>query len=440
MKIIRMIMPYLQLAVFILFIWVIFSFTLFFLNPKENKNQYAIPTEAKQIVRVDLKSIFKLGSQTLLVDSAKDPILDQLMHKMQKSNLKESKSKSLGIDFLSDCYIYTLPYNHNEFICISFNVINPYLFKNNIPSYLTPNQTFILQKGVGTIIIPKNKTAKPIDIQSLQNYISQLKKNNKFIQTSPNNQVSFFSNLNNEHQKIDVQFYKNKIQLRGSYQEQKSSLIKTMFLEPKGFHLSTSQIPKPINDTLQKFFNRNQIQLPSIRAISINYEKLKIESTAKGFLTEPVFECILDFNGPIDVSTLFSNEKILSSMKAMKNENRIIIGSQVYYIKQINSHTFYFGTNPSPQWHNSNDITMKISGKLSALTVVDGDIWVRSMVQLIPEYKASKNLFNAIEYMNFEVQENNLHLKQIQGELKMKEERFLATEALRFLFDLRLLD
>jgi hypothetical protein len=440
MKIIQSIKPYLQLTAFFLFIWVIFGFTLFFLNPKENKNQFAIPSEAEQVIRIDLKSIFELGSQTLLDDSAKDPILKRLMQQIQKTNLKQTKNKNIGIDLLSDLYIYTIPYNESELICLSFNVINPIQFKKNIKTYLNEKQTFLIKDGVGTIIFSKNQSEK-IDLQAIQTYISKLKKNNNKYKTSENHQISFTSKTKKKEQNIDLKISKNALQISGDFHNNEPNNKGTSsFLIPKGFHLSTTQIPTAIKDSIQCILSKNNLNLPRINAFSLNYQKLKIESTAKGFLTEPILEFILDFDSTVNVNELFSNEILLSKIKASKEGNRINIGGQMYFLRQINDHTLYLGTNQSPQIYHSDKLIFKSSGSLSALTEVDGDIWVRSMVQLIPEYKASKNLFSTIKLLNIEANQNTPSLSTVKGNLKMKDNRFLATEVLRFLLDLGVLD
>ena len=75
--------------------------------------------------------------------------------------------------------------------------------------------------------------------------------------------------------------------------------------------------------------------------------------------------------------------------------NKINIGGKKYYIEQVNAKTVSISVSKSPAIiSNRNSEIFAIKGDLSSLFKINGGGMIVTILEMIPAYKASKDLLN----------------------------------------------
>ena len=437
----------------ILFLWSSLLIFSSLANKSSQNAAYYIPENSNFSFKLNIKDFLKSSTYSMIFKSKDQGLLNSLQKYLIKSK-DGIDNKDIGIDFTSDIYIYGEEFENGQNYVILFNLLNPRSFRKNIPSLLDKNQSFEQTKDVGMIVTHFTKGAKNNNInKKLKAYLSKVIKNKgkfraeKQAVKDPDdlvlNKTDFFEiNVNSFTFNDDIKSKKGKI--LGKLNEKSLDIIGQIkminppLIESKwtlisdGFHLETAMISNAIQDSIQKYFNKIGIKTPNIQRISMNYYGMELQESDDGLVIAPMFDLLLTFKDDFKINQIFEDFSILESLGYEKVGNKMISANKLnYYIDSIDSKNLFLGKNLKQVIRKKNNTLFEIVGDQKALTTIKGGGFITSFIQVIPPFKASKNLFASIEKIHIKSKQINKDV-EIFGELKFKNNYYLYNEFLKF--------
>lgn len=432
------------------FIWIIFLLTQFILKAPTNKNENFIPSTANFALKIDAKEIVDKTIYSLLFEGRDEKIIKQIEEILKQPS---TNKKELGINFLSDIILFSNPFENGQIIGVSLNLSNPSDFKNNIPEMLDKNQVVSVIDNVGIILtyIPTSKDSKTNKDDLLKFFDKNIKTREKvttsafnferkkgvFLQTQLKEKTQKKSAIS-PLSKINFELINNGLDIDGTIEIDANSPV--YFLQPKNesFCFSSGFIPKSIQDSLFILTKKTNLNTPEIQSISLNYSGVNIINDDSGMNLLPAFELLLAFKEDYSINDILQNEAFLSKIGGKYSNNKLFISDKEYYTKQINKSTIYIGDTKNPSIiENPNKKIISIEGKLSSILKIEGGGMITSFLEIIPAFKASKELFNNIDKVEINITKNKLKNSNLKGSVKFKKDHYLVNEMVKFLLDIQ---
>jgi len=198
--------------------------------------------------------------------------------------------------------------------------------------------------------------------------------------------------LNGELSEGKIHWKKN--QLHYVTQEMKSN--QTVILSPRYFHYS-NQFPRKILNEIPSDVNMRTM-LVSLEQISLNYEGGKL-SEDQQFPFAPSFEALLTYKDPAAM------ERAIQTMKSVYDslewkERSVKMGTQDIFFKRTSPKTLYICSNRNQFCPNGNPNLTRSNtgflckGDISRLTSIKNTGWAGLVLDMIPAFRASKELFD----------------------------------------------
>ncbi len=152
----------------------------------------------------------------------------------------------------------------------------------------------------------------------------------------------------------------------------------------------------------------------------------------------PEIDLLLEFKTAFSGS-LFKQDSILKKIGA-KFENKIFkIGGKRYYYDQIDSKTISISSYESTAIvRNKNHELFSVKGSLSSLLKIEGGGMIVSLLDMIPAYKASKELFTNINDVNITLKKSKGNKGLMQGSIIFKKDHFVMNEMLKFALEMQM--
>jgi hypothetical protein len=456
MKIKYSIKTLLTSLVLLVFLWVAFFITQLIYKAPEHKNEYFIPETATFAIKLDSRKLVNKTLYTLLFEGRDEQIIEKIKEIISTPG---EQRKSLGINFLSDAILFSNPYKNGKLVIVSVNLSNSTNFKNNIPELLNPNQVVEVVDNVGFILtyISANnqERIKKEDISTffaknilpLSNNTNSrfkvTKQEGEFFQSYSKGNLFGTSTCFNSSN-ILFNLIENGIEMNGelsiSGNKNSNVLVANQILIPKNgyFHFSSGVIPKSIQDTLSSSALKAGIELPKLKSFSLNYGGMNIQMNNEGMSVLPDMDLLLEFNSAFSISNLLKQDTLLSKIAGKFDNKTLSIGGKKYFVNQLNSKTISISVSDSPTIvSNKKNELFAIKGNISSLLKVEGGGMIVSLLEMVPAFKASKELFSNLEDVNIKVRKINSKKADLNGKIIFKKDHFVMNEMMKFILEMQ---
>lgn len=378
-----------------------------------------------------------------MVFESKDQELIDKFHFFIKSQKKDQLIDELGIDYFSELVIFGVKMENQQVIVFSFLLSNKNIFEKQFSNYFNNKFVHYSTENIGFIAF---STSNKVSNSALKNYLKSLKKSKTNISKSNNDKLLLNFNMNNSTLNNDYfikkgniysTFSENSLEFRGKI------YLKNSFVRPRKwtlkqeyelhpFKVENFLLDKPMKDTIQQFLNKSGLYTPPITGFTFNYYGLDIQDHESGLVFTPKFDMILHFDIEIEKSQLYFDSEKLRRMGFSYDGNKLIAGDILYTVEKLDEKTLFIGFNRNIVVIRENYNLLKISGNPAKLTDINGGGFIQSMINIVPEYKASKTLFNSMNRCELRITPKNNHLLFVRGNIEFFEQKYLYNEMLRF--------
>lgn len=435
----------LSVILLLAFIWMFFLFTQALLKENSNSNSLMVPDDATFAMRFDGKEIAEHTLFSIFLESKDKDLLKLMQESISNKINKDGKWKNYGIDYLSDIVVFEIPYKGKPVQGLLVNVTNETLFRKNIKSI---GRISACKNGVGVIFTTDNQTKKlsESELKSLANKIisknqtplkSRFKENHgsgKFVETYSNGsfdgKTSLFSQSN-----LLFELQGQSLVISGDFQMNAgSNQVINKTIKPKGLHFSSTLIPSVVNDSLNNFLTQFSLKIPTIDQISMNFMGTRVINHSSGFFIVPQMELFVNCKSEISIKQILSSPELTSYFDYKMNESSINFQKETLYFSQISPTSFYIGITKNPQIEtNKSHLLIKIEGDLKPLTHIEGGGLMTSFLEMLPIYKASKNLSAHAKSLNMNLSLAGKNKAQLKGNLAFSEGYYPMNELVKFL-------
>jgi hypothetical protein len=410
-------------------------------RPTSTSDSY-LPKNYNFLAKIDAKSIFKETALELLFEAKDEKVLSGMYEKLSESS---DIKGNLGIDLLSDAFVFSVPFKKMTIKGVCVNLKNKSDFQEYSSDLISENVFTHVSGKKGYLFSASEKISEGdkkhfIDTELGANAnkkelkTNALQKNSIYVITKEN---VFGANTTFSSTQIGIKTLKNTIKVEGDLTQSKKALQTINNIDfklksdPKLFNFASGIIPSTLQDTLKYFTNKIGLTLPDIKSVSFNYEGLEMMES----VILPNMNLIIQFQEDVSTDEFLNNELFLSTLEATSQENSVIIEGKTYYIHQINSSCISIGIDRKVNHTKSNHV-FESNGNLSNLfEIKNGGMFV-SFLEGIPVFKAPKELFNASENFTLVIKRNDNRYK-LDGELKFKEGVYKMNELTKFALEIQ---
>jgi hypothetical protein len=219
--------------------------------------------------------------------------------------------------------------------------------------------------------------------------LNQVKWTRKSISTG---QFIVQQRLNGELSEGKIQWNKNELH----YVTKEMKTNQTVILSPRYFHYS-NHFPRKIFDEIPSEANMRTM-LVSLDQISLNYEGGTLTED-QHFPFAPSFEVLLTYEDPAAMERAIQTMKSLYDSLDWK-EQTVRMGNQAIFFKRTSPKTLYICSNKNQFCPSGNPNLTRSNtgflckGDLGRLTSIKNTGWAGLVLDMIPAFRASKELFD----------------------------------------------
>jgi hypothetical protein len=417
------------------------------LKTNENNNLNYLPEEVSFAVRLDGRELVEKTLFSVFIESKDEEVLEMIQALLKEETAKESEFRNLGIDYLSDILLFRMNIENRTIPGILFNVSNPGLFKKGLED---APAAYGCAQDVGMVLF--DDATQPLGKDRLMVYADRMlrKPTNtveklEIVHHQSGTFFEIFSNgsLFNDNGNIErsdihfglddrMLFINGKLLLNKERASKISYLRKT--LQPDGFHFSGTQLPEALNDSLKNWLGQLKINVPSIQTLSLNLRGTKIINHSSGFFVVPQMELYLQTARPFDIDKLLSDKKLQTYFDYEKDSSFISFQEERLYYTQLSPTEVYIGVTPAPKWkkHTGKELLV-VSGNLKPLMKIEGGGLMTSFLEMIPEYRASKQLSEHIDRFELQMRRSGSNHALMQGKMVFGNHYHPMNELIKFL-------
>jgi hypothetical protein len=423
----------------LIFLWVSLFLYASLANKSSQKALDYIPNTHNFLFKINSKNFFKSSSYSILFDSKDQDLLSKLETHLNKRVDDSGQIQNFGIDFTSDLYIFGEKILGAQRYVVIFNLLDEKVFRENFSKLLNKNQQLDVEGKTGFIVteFSTNRTSKA----DLKSYLASIIKNKHLSKFVPQNDEFMSVKLNSFV--VNEDYSAKEGEIKTLINDQELNLSGTIKLEnPKpissqwtllksGFHLETSLISPTIQDSIANYIKVLGLKTEEIQRISMNYYGMELQESEKGLIAAPVFDLLLTFKSKYKLKDVFQDLSKLENLGYSKKGNLLTAGKINYFVDSIDSKNLFIGRNINKVVKRKNNVLFEINGDATKLTTIKGGGFITSFIQVLPPFKSSKDLFNSFESLNISSKQQG-ELVQIKGKIKVKNERYLYNEFLKF--------
>ena len=182
-------------------------------------------------------------------------------------------------------------------------------------------------------------------------------------------------------------------------------------LKPSGIH-STFSLQKLVSEIPSDYL-KNLALLKKIEFVSLNYRGFELEDEGD-ILGVPKFDVLLTFKKQQNAEDFINKIKSKYNLPILKNDNGYSIGLKKIFLQQVSDKIIYLSTQKTQALFTNSYEPFQFEGDLKMLTKIDNSGWSSLVLDLIPGYQASKNLFESTDHLNMKRISDNtteIHLK-----------------------------
>lgn len=422
----------------ILILWVGLFFYANILNMSDKKISKLVPQDANFVFQLNVKNFIKSSTYSLLFNSKDQDLLNAFENYLNKKRKGTGRSDDFGIDFMQNLTIYGQKIEQGQIYVMLFNLVNKKKFEKNIAHFLLDNQSYTRMDDIGMIItyFGKEKLSK-----KELNKIVMKTAGEKYHSPLVFSETSFFDlDLNGFIVNEDIQIKTGTIT---SEVNDRTLNVEGKFISKTpetgganwslisgGLHIENALISRAMQDSIYKYIQKIGVSLYQLKRISMNYYGVEIQDTDKGIVLAPRFDLLITFKNTFSLDKIFSKPDKMVEFGLTRKGNVIQAGKLSYYIDSLDQHTLFIGRNPNQVVKRKNQILFSVNGDVSNLTKLKGGGFISSFVELLPPFRASKNLFEQIEFIDIKASQNHTNVR-VKGGFRFKQNAYLYNEFLR---------
>ena len=301
-----------------------------------------------------------------------------------KTNTK-TKFTTIGIDFFSPIEIIGMTFKSENIILVRANLESKEKFAKNsqkldFENFVLNHECYIILKG---------------DINT-QNLKSDIKNNLFKFSTSREGEDIIWTQFKDKHLIQDHKFIISSKEIIAKIGGIKKNKQESQRLKPSGIHSSFS-LQKLITEIPRNYL-KNLGFLKKIQSVSFNYRGFELEDEGE-ILGVPKFDILLTFKKKQNAEDFINKIQSKYDLPILKNENAYSIASKKLFFNQVSDKIIYLSTqNQKALLTNSNE-PFEFEGDLKMLTKIENSGWSSLVLDLIPGYQASKNLFESTDHL-----------------------------------------
>jgi hypothetical protein len=423
-----------------------------FLLIKPIENLVHVPQNATFAMRIDGTAVVKAAAFSIILEANDPDLIEVINAQINEKRRKKGKSKNLGIDYLSDLVIYSMPFESGQILGVTYNLNRPDLMRKNAGIVFDNNEAYSINGKIAVVLVYKGETAlepqqkvkminlaKKIAFQPSRSQLSEKlskRETNKIVQLTSKGQLfgkaTLFNRsdidliLENHGLKVSGRLMKNRLENRAFTQPKYT-------LPPSGLHFYTTLIPDKIQDTIHDIFDKLNLELPKIKAISLNLRGSTINNTERNLVYSPDFDILITFQQAFEFKVALLKSQVLKELKIEAKDGNFTNRIKDYYFTRIDSKTYLISSrkNVKPTTLH-NDCLLFLEGKLDPLTNVAGDKMILFFLENLPIFKTTKDFFSKTEGLKIEIIGNKNNLARLRGKFTFKKEYYPLNEFLKY--------
>ena len=205
-------------------------------------------------------------------------------------------------------------------------------------------------------------------------------------------QIIVHQNVNGQSSEGSIQWDKNEL----NYVTRPLKINRTLILSPRYFHYS-NEFPKKVLNAIPTELSLRCL-LESLERISLNYNGGKLTEDQQ-FPFAPSFEALLEYENPQAMEhAVHAIQSTFDSLDWKKQE--VTFGSQVIFFKRTSTKTLYICSDRAQFCPSGNPNLTRCQtgflckGDLGRLTSIKNTGWAGLVLDMIPAFRASKELFD----------------------------------------------
>jgi hypothetical protein len=437
---------------FLLIIWCFFIAGREFLMIKPIKNLQHVPTEATFAMRIDGTAVLKSSAFSIILEANDPDLIYAINTQINEKRKRIGKSKSLGIDYLSDLVVYGMPFENGQILGITYNLKRPDLMRKNAVRALDRNQVYAINDDIGVVLSYKGKQplstkqiskmivlAKNIAFQPRKNALADklsLRESNKIIQLSSKGQLFGETTLFNRSDmdlvlgdhglKISGELHKNHFENRVFTQPKYT-------LKPDGMYFHTTLIPQNLQDSIHNLLLYRGLNISRIRALSMNYRGSTINNTNRNLIYSPDIDLLITFENDYDFKKALLESPILEDMKLKSKGEGLTNGIREFIFKKIDSNTYLISSKKILEPISAaTNCLLSVDGQLNPLTNVNGDKMILFFLENLPIFKTTKDFFAKTKSLKIEITDTENNIAKVSGHFNFKKEYYPLNEFLKY--------
>ena len=402
-----------------------------------------IPKNAESVLKIDGENLIRTFVKEVLLEG-------RFEDKINRYSNFSGDSESMGMDYLSTFYVFTVEKESSVLTGILMNILDDSQSERVMKIDQEVGTGFAVKNGVGLILYDSEKS--PMNLNKLNSFASSiLEKKSGFDlkklpqstenasinywikQYSLNNGTKTFSNIS-----ISLLVDGTELKMKGTAHFESSINRSYPVLEKNDLSIQTQLIPSQLSDLFTNNMQHLGFALPKLTYLSGNYHYSE-PSPIEGLIVLPNFDGIYSFDKifPIRIPliALSASGKLNSlTLKSFK------IGDKTIYYKQIDPKTIYLGQSRYRVEIVDKNALFEINGDLKQLLEIrNGGIMTR-FLSLSSDYNATERLLSGIKSSDFHVQDKDEKTVDLSAEIKFVDGKSAFNEALHFILDIGLFD
>ena len=305
--------------------------------------------------------------------------------KKSKTNRK-TKFTTIGIDFFSSIELIEMNCENQNIILFRSNLESKEKFKKTsqklgLKTFLINNQGYIILKG-------------EINTYNLR---SNIEKNEFKFSTSRVNDDIILSQFKDTILIQERKFFLTSNKITAIIKGIKENIQVRKRLKPSGIHSSFSLQKLVLG--IPSDYLKNLDFLKKIQYVSLNYAGFELEDEGE-ILGVPKFDILLTFEKEQKVEDFINEIQSKYNLPLTNNENEFSIASKKIFSYQVSDKIIYLSTQKKQALISDSYEPFQFEGDLKMLTKIVNSGWSGLVLDLIPGYQASKNLFESTDHLN----------------------------------------
>lgn len=420
-------------------LWLVHVILVFAFEASDNNNNMSyIPENATSVYRLDGQQLTRELIASLLISDDED--LNKIAQDRIPTTL-EGKSESIGVSFDSDIILFRMQEDGLSFTGILFNLWDHRNFSRNMPKYLGKNGVSTSTDRVGLVLLADYDSFSKKDLKKKAKKI--LSKETLFLAKHPTKNSNALVSVwyQEESQAISdvgVDIQNNHILIQGTFETKHDFSATPLAMNEGGFHVHSQWFPEIWSGVIQEYLEEQDISIPPIHQFTLNYFGNFI-ATEPNVALLPILSGSVEFDSPVSKDSIFQKFPVVLE-DSITGTTTYDILTRTYAVKQLNERTLQIRStesmNLTPKKYST---TAELSGSPKHLLKMDGDAFIRRIMSLSSEYRATGSLVNEISTIDIKMWPATADKYRIQGKVELKDDKWPLNELLKFLIRSKIL-